>query len=89
MGVKLLLICDTIKENNNKGSNMKNGNEEVRVVSRNAFSKLRLWQLILAIIFIIGVIGFSSKQETIFAFMVVIGLVGIILIRFLRWMHRD
>lgn len=68
---------------------MKREQEEIRVVSRNAFSKLRLTQFIFALIVVIGFIGTWNQSGTIFIVMFLIGIMGLIVIRILRWMHRD
>ena len=62
---------------------------EYNVVSRNAFSKLRLTQFIFFIMMIIGIIGTVNSQNAIFVIMFLLSAGGLIVIRILRWMHRD
>lgn len=64
--------------------------DEVQVVSKNAFSKLKLSQFILAIIFIIGVVGFFiDKPNKLFSIMLIVGALGIYVMGVLRWLLKD
>lgn len=68
---------------------MKKNQEEVRVVSRNAMSKLRLVQFILLIAIIVGIIGSINNPIGFYYVMIAFGFIGIVVIRILRWLHRD
>jgi hypothetical protein len=64
-------------------------NKEVKVVSRNAFSRLRLFQFAFVIVFAIGLFGFFSSQASFFIILIIAGFVGAWVIRILRWLFRD
>jgi hypothetical protein len=64
-------------------------NKEVKVVSRNAFSKLRLIQFTFVILFAIGLFGSFANQEPFFFILIIVGFIGAWVIKILRWLFRD